>query len=133
MKNTLYIITGWMSLLTGLIGVLLPLLPTTPFLLLAAFCFSRGSTRLHHWLCSHPWFGPPIQEWQEHQTVSRSTKTKALFLILCSFTLTLVLAPLPLIGKASLLLLALVLMWFVVRLPESTQSDTTRSPTKEKS
>ncbi|MEN8180421.1 MAG: YbaN family protein [Pseudomonadota bacterium] len=141
MKKTFYIIAGWLSLLTGLIGILLPLLPTTPFMLLAAFCFSRSSVRLHRWLCNHPWFGPPIRQWQENHTVSRNTKTKALFLILISFTLTLTLTPLPLIGKGSLLLLALVLMWIMARLPETPQTnaareihqDATASPTEEES
>ena len=139
MKRTLFLIAGCLSLLSGLIGILLPLLPTTPFLLLAAFCFSRSSTRLHRWLCTHPWFGPPIQQWQETHSVNRGTKTKALFLILASFTLTLILAPIPLIGKGSLLLLALVLMWMVARLPEKSQTnaagnirhDPPASPTEE--
>ena len=123
--KTLLLIGGWLSLITGLIGILLPLLPTTPFLLLAAFCFSRSSTRLHHWLSHHPWFGPPIQQWQQTHTVSRKTKKKALFLILISFTASLLLTPLPLLGKAALLLLALLLMWFVARLPERPQPDVT--------
>jgi uncharacterized protein len=122
MKRTLYVIAGGLSLLTGVIGIFLPLLPTTPFVLLAAFCFSRGSARLHHWLCNHPWFGPPIRQWQENHTVSRNHKIKALFLILVSFTLTLTLAPIPLVGKGALLLLALVLMWIVARLPEGSRS-----------
>ncbi len=141
MKKILYIIAGWLSLIAGLIGIVLPLLPTTPFILLAAFCFSRSSTRLHRWLCNHPWFGPPIQQWQENHTVSRNHKNKALFLIAASFSLTLILAPIPLIGKASLLLLALVLMLIVARLPESSQSEAvgsiqqepSASPTKEES
>lgn len=121
--RTLLLIGGWLSLITGLIGILLPLLPTTPFLLLAALCFSRSSTRLHHWLSHNPWFGPHIQQWQQTHTVSRKTKKKALFLILISFTLSLILTPLPLIGKLGLLLLALLLMWFVARLPEQPQPD----------
>ena len=141
MKKAFFIIAGWLSLITGLIGIVLPLLPTTPFMLLSAFCFSQSSARLHRWLCNHPWFGPPIQQWLDNHTVSRNTKTKALFLIVASFSLTLILAPLPLIGKASLLLLALILMWSVARLPESSQSDTagsiqhdpSASPTKEES
>lgn len=127
MKRTLYVFAGGLSLLAGVIGNFLPLLPTTPFVLLAAFCFSRGSSRLHRWLCDHPWFGPPIRQWQEHRTVSRNHKVKALFLILLSFTLTITIAPIPPIGKLSLVLLALVLMLIVARLPESAQANPPKS------
>ena len=126
MKKPLLIITGWIALITGLIGIVLPLLPTTPFLLLAAWCFSQSSKRLHDWLNDHPWFGPPIQQWQQTHTVSRPIKTKALYLILISFTATLILAPMPVTGKALLLLLALLLMWMIVRLPEQPQPHSTR-------
>ena len=123
MRKILLLIAGWLSLITGLIGIVLPLLPTTPFVLLAAVCFSRSSTRLHRWLRNHPWFGPPVRQWQQTRSVSRNIKTRALFLILISFSVTLILTPLPLLGKAALLSLALALMWFVYRLPEQPQLD----------
>ncbi len=55
---------GLMSLGLGMIGVFLPLLPTVPFILLAAFCFSKSSDRLHGWLTNHSKFGPIIEVWR---------------------------------------------------------------------
>ena len=74
----LWIIAGWLSLGLGTAGIVLPLLPTTPFLLLAAFCFARGSARLHHWLTSHPRFGPPIKDWNRYGAIKKRTKIYAL-------------------------------------------------------
>ncbi|MDC0737734.1 YbaN family protein [Cognatishimia sp. SS12] len=67
-------ICGLLSLTLGTLGVVLPLLPTVPFLLLAAFCFAKGSDRLHHWLLSHRIFGPPIEEWRTKGAISRVAK-----------------------------------------------------------
>lgn len=71
-------IAGLIALGFGIVGVALPLLPTTPFLLLAAFCFSRGSERLHGWLMAHPRFGPAIVDWQEQGAISGRAKALAM-------------------------------------------------------
>ncbi|WP_407493878.1 YbaN family protein [Pseudooceanicola sp. MF1-13] len=68
---------GCLSLLCGFIGVFLPLIPTVPFILLAAFLFARSSERMHNWLMSHPTFGPSIVDWQTHGAVSRRAKKSA--------------------------------------------------------
>jgi hypothetical protein len=68
---------GGASLVLGVAGIPLPLLPTTPFLLLSAFAFARGSPRLHAWLVHHPRFGPTIEAWERERAISRSTKWKA--------------------------------------------------------
>jgi len=58
----------------GLVGAALPLIPTTPFLLLAAFAFARSSRRLHGWLLGHKRLGPLIRNWQRHGAIDRKTK-----------------------------------------------------------
>lgn len=68
---------GGLFLGLGLLGVVLPVLPTTPFLLLAAGCFARSSPRLHGWLLAHPVFGPPIRNWEENGAISRRAKRLA--------------------------------------------------------
>ncbi|WP_045388391.1 YbaN family protein [Falsirhodobacter sp. alg1] len=77
MKRALWGAAGALALGAGLLGVILPLLPTVPFILLAAFCFSRSSERWHHWLLTHPRLGPSIRNWQTNRTISRSAKWKA--------------------------------------------------------
>jgi uncharacterized membrane protein YbaN (DUF454 family) len=79
------------------IGVILPLLPTVPFLLLAAFCFARSSERLHQWMLSHPQFGPPIQDWQSSGAINPKAKRMATLSVVVVFGLSIVLGLRPMI------------------------------------
>jgi len=74
LPNTFWVVMGAASLVTGVIGLFLPLLPTTPFVLFAAYCFSRGSPRYHSWLLSHPLFGQMIRDWHDGHVIRRRTK-----------------------------------------------------------
>lgn len=65
---------GSVSLALGIAGVFLPLLPTTPFVLFAAFCFSRGSERVERWMLEHRHFGPMVRDWRERRAVPRRAK-----------------------------------------------------------
>jgi uncharacterized protein len=73
----LWLAAGGLCLGLGLLGAVLPVLPTTPFLLLAAACFARSSPRLHGWLLNHGTFGPPIRNWEENGAISRPAKRLA--------------------------------------------------------
>ena len=73
-KRIALILIGLISLALGGIGVFVPLLPTTPFVLVAAFAFANSSDRLHRWLLDHDIFGPLITNWRRHGAISRSTK-----------------------------------------------------------
>lgn len=79
---------GCASLALGLAGIFLPLLPTTPFALLAAYCFARSSPRLHRWLLAHPIMGPAIANWQEQGAVSRRAKRAATIAVALAFALS---------------------------------------------
>lgn len=88
--RTLWFLGGAMALALGAVGVVLPILPTTPFILLAAFCFARSSKRCHAWLIRHPVFGPLISNWTEYGAISRRAKTLAALSMVAVFVLSLV-------------------------------------------
>jgi uncharacterized membrane protein YbaN (DUF454 family) len=85
----LYALVGWLSVGLALAGSFLPLLPTVPFLLLAAACFAKASPRFHDWLLDHPRLGPPILHWREHRAISRTAKRLAMLSIAASFGISL--------------------------------------------
>ncbi len=68
---------GWIFFSLGLLGAALPLLPTTPFMLLALWAFSMGSERFHAWLVDHRLFGPPMRRWREERAIPRWAKLLA--------------------------------------------------------
>jgi uncharacterized membrane protein YbaN (DUF454 family) len=74
LKRTLLITIGVLSLALGIVGVFLPLLPTTPFLLLSAACFLKSSPALYAWLVGHRWFGRDLENYLKHKAVSRRSK-----------------------------------------------------------
>jgi uncharacterized protein len=78
---------GWICVGLGAIGAVLPLLPTVPFLLLAAFCFARSSEKVHRWLVEHPKLGPPIADWQSSGSIRRKVKWMATASIIVSFAI----------------------------------------------
>lgn len=76
-----WITLGIFFLLLGSIGVVLPLLPTTPFVLLAAACFAKSSPRMHGWLLQSELFGPSLRDWERNKCMRRKVKQLALFMM----------------------------------------------------
>ena len=74
-------ILGWVSVLLGLIGALLPVIPTTPFIILAAYLFSKSSPRVHSWLTSLPYFGDAIIDWETNRVIRPRAKALSVFII----------------------------------------------------
>ena len=81
--RSMWLAIGLLSLSLGILGVFLPLLPTTPFVLLSAFCFSKSSSRLHLWLLNHKLFGHLINDWEKHGVI----RTKIKIIATCSMVL----------------------------------------------
>ena len=82
------IFVGVLSVGLGTAGIFLPLLPTTPFLLLAAACFSRSSDKLYQWLHTHKWFGRYIKNYREHKAIPMLSKIIILLLLWCTLSYT---------------------------------------------
>ncbi|MFE3837472.1 YbaN family protein [Pseudogemmobacter sonorensis] len=86
----IWISCGMAALGLGALGVVLPLLPTTPFVILAAWCFAKSSERLHAKLLAHPVFGPAIRDWRDHRAIPRRGKQAAVIAMAAAFGLSLV-------------------------------------------
>jgi len=87
-----WLVVGILALALGGLGVVLPLLPTTPFVLVAAFAFANSSDTLHRWLLDHNIFGPSIANWQRHGAISRSAKVLSLLSMVAVLVISLVMA-----------------------------------------
>lgn len=81
---------GSLSVVVGVAGIFLPVLPTTPFLLLAAACYARASRRFYNALLNNRTFGPTILEWQEHRSIRYRTKVTAIILMALTLTTSIV-------------------------------------------
>jgi uncharacterized membrane protein YbaN (DUF454 family) len=84
----LYLLLGWLCVALGLIGVFLPLMPTTVFMLIAAWAFARSSTRWHRWLREHARFGEAVRAWEEHHAMPRRAKRVAFIALAVSYAFT---------------------------------------------
>ena len=93
LRHVLFAI-GWLSVALGVIGIFLPVLPTTPFLLLAAACFARSSPRFYHWLVEHPRLGPWIRDYLNGEGIPLKGKVYAIGLMWASIGLSCYLVPL---------------------------------------
>jgi uncharacterized membrane protein YbaN (DUF454 family) len=82
----LWLVAGVVALVLGAVGIVLPFLPTVPFVILAAFCFSRGSRRWEKWMLEHPKLGPIVRDWREHHSVPRGAKILATVMMAISCT-----------------------------------------------
>lgn len=119
-----------LCLILGLIGVVVPGMPTTVFVLLSAWAAARSSSRLHAWLMRHRVFGPMLLDWQEGGRVSRKSKRSATLMMgLCAFMLPWTPAPVWAVGVAAGSM-GVVLIW-LWRRPEPGQSGLTEEIRKE--
>jgi uncharacterized membrane protein YbaN (DUF454 family) len=117
-KTHLLILLGWFFIILGGIGILLPILPTTPFLIVALALFSKSSPTFYRMLLNNAWFGPILAQWEDSKTLSRKTKLRAVLVIILFFAISIV----TLNGKVGLQLsligIALILICCIWRIKE---------------
>ena len=113
----LWIIAGSISLALGIIGIFLPLLPTTPFLLLTAACYARGSSRLHNWLLNNKMFGKYIKDYREGKGIPARSKVFALTLLWLTIGFSIFFVIPILIVRIILLVIAVLVSIYILSLP----------------
>ncbi|MEM7522917.1 MAG: YbaN family protein [Pseudomonadota bacterium] len=108
-----WLVIGCLCVGLAFIGVVLPLLPTVPFLLLAAFCFARSSDRFHDWLLAHRTFGPLIADWRASGAIRRRAKWLATLSVAAAFGISLALGlKFWVLGvQAAVLICVMIFIW----------------------
>ena len=114
---------GWMFTGLGLIGIFLPLLPTTPFLLLAVWCFSRSSRRFHSWLLHHPVLGPPLRTWELHRVIPVKAKIVSVVSMSAAMAWMVGWSDAPWSAMAAMGAVCAYGAWYVLRHPSSVTAD----------
>ena len=127
LRARLYLVAGWISVALGIIGIPTPLLPTTPFLLLAAFCFARGSQRWHDWLIHHRVLGAYITAFRDQKGLTVKQKWRIAISIMLSLALGAWFAPL-LIGRICIAIIGAFWLRWIYRYPTAPAVPT--SPTQ---
>ena len=114
---------GWLSVVLGVLGIFLPVLPTTPFLLLAAACFLRTSPRFYHWLIHHPRLGQYVIYYLDGKGIPRKAKVYTLLTLWATMLLTVMLVDSQVV-RIILPLIGLSVSMYIVRLPTLVLSNT---------
>lgn len=127
LARVLFNIAGTLALALGILGIFLPLLPTTPFVLLAAACYARGSERFHQWLLANRTFGPMVREWEGHRSLPWRTKITAIVLMSLTMAVSIVFFVRPAWLKLLLALAGVGLAIWMYRIPSRDRPPRARS------
>jgi len=118
-RRLLFFISGWVAIALGILGIFLPILPTTPFAILAAWFFSKSSERWHQWLLDHRIFGPTIRNWEQYGVISLKAKILATTMIIMLFSYTLIYVDVHLAIKSIVSLIGLSVLFFIWSRPST--------------
>lgn len=117
LQKGLYIIVGTVALILGFIGIFVPVLPTTPLILLAAACYLRGSKTLHRWITSNERFGPIIRDYQSGRGLKKNTKIRAIGLMWIMILTSAYFFVDSTVIQAAMILTAIAVSVYLLRLP----------------
>jgi uncharacterized membrane protein YbaN (DUF454 family) len=127
LRGYLYVAGGWACVGLALVGAVLPLVPTTPFLLLASWCFYRGSPRIHAWLHRSRLFGPTLDDWHHYRALRGGVKRRAIAMVVAVVAASLLLNALPSWLRWAALALVAVGLFTIWNLP-TIPDDAPRAP-----
>ena len=119
LNKYLFLSIGLICMALGFLGVFLPILPTTPFMILAAFCFSKSSERLHNWLLERPHIGKLILDWQNDGVIRKKAKVASTLVIVPLFSYTLIFVQVSIFVKVLLVLIGLGVLYFIWSRPST--------------
>jgi uncharacterized membrane protein YbaN (DUF454 family) len=119
--RVLLIIVGTAALVLGIVGIVVPILPTTPLLLVSAACYARASERLYEWLLGQPSLGPIISEWRRSRSLPPGVKVRALAVVAFTFAASIILVDATVL-RLGLAAAGVTLAWFMYRLPSAEAS-----------
>ena len=119
MKKLILLIVGWLCVGLGFVGIFIPGIPTTIFLIIALWAFARSSKRFHAWLLNHQRFGPILRNWESHKVVPIKAKIvmvilQILVVIMIQYTFN------SLFVTVALLIVLILVAWYVISLPSKT-------------
>jgi hypothetical protein len=117
MPRLIWLYLGHLFIGLGIVGIFLPILPTTPFILLASACYSRGSERFSVWLLNHPTFGPPLRDWRSQKIIRPKAKIIASLSIWVAIGMVTLSAKIPLYGKVGMVLVVIPVWLYIVTRP----------------
>lgn len=127
LRKQLLFLSGVLFFLIGLIGVFLPLLPTTPFMILAATCFAKSSPRFHQALLNNRLIGADLRRWETNRTMLRSTKKRATWIVLFMFSFSIAMLYERVELQLMLIAIAAVLLFFIWRVAEHSESESVKT------
>jgi uncharacterized membrane protein YbaN (DUF454 family) len=129
--RVLYLVLGWCFFGLGALGAALPGLPTTPFMLLALWAFSKSSRRFHDWLYTHPLFGPPLQQWCSYRVIPFKAKLLAIVTMALSFVYLAFFTEISTWIKLSIALLMLYGAVFILSKPSRVPEGAPQPPSRQ--
>lgn len=114
---------GWLCVGLGALGAFLPVLPTTPFLLLALWAFSRSSPRLHRWLLEHRWLGRYVRDWERHRVIPARAKVIAVTTMVLSLSWAVFHSTAPWYALAAMAAIMAYGAWYILSKPSKPSAE----------